>query len=58
MARAYVESWIPLIIIIFMWGIPLAAGVWIIYTLVHIRSGQKAIQNKLEQIEREVAKQL
>jgi hypothetical protein len=57
MFSAYMESWIPLIIVIFMWGIPLAAGVWIIYTLVHIRSGQEAIQNRLEAIERAIAKQ-
>jgi hypothetical protein len=58
MFSPYIESWIPLILIIFMWGIPLAAGVWIIYTLVHIRSGQQTIQNKLEAIERAIAKQL
>jgi|WetSurMetagenome_2_1015567.scaffolds.fasta_scaffold1504185_1 hypothetical protein len=51
------ELLVMLITAIFFWGIPIAAGIWIIVTLVRIRSRQHDIQIKLEEIERAISKQ-
>jgi hypothetical protein len=39
-------------IALFLWAIPVAAGVWALVTLHRIRSGQQAVQTKLDTIER------
>lgn len=46
-----------LIFAILFGGIPVAAGIWVIYTLVHIRSSQRQMLGKLEAIARAIAKQ-
>ena len=35
-----------------VWGVPIAAAIWTLVTLQRIRSGQQAVQLKLDAIER------
>ena len=45
---------IVLILTVLKYGIPAAAGIWIIVALVQIRSGMKAMQENLDAIERRI----
>ena len=39
-------------IVLIKYGIPIAAAVWVVLSLIRIRSDVKTIQGKLEEIER------
>ena len=44
-----------LVVILFIgliWGLPIVAGVWALFTLHRIHAGQQAIERRLEAIER------
>ncbi len=41
-----------IMVLVFLWIIPIAAAVWALYTLQRIRSGQEVIRLRLELLER------
>ena len=43
---------VVILMIVAFWLIPLAAGVWALVTLHRIRTGQQALQTKVDTIER------
>ena len=43
---------VVILMIVAFWLIPLAAGVWALVTLYRIRTGQQALQTKVDTIER------
>jgi hypothetical protein len=45
------EFLVILVVMLIVYGIPVAAVVWIIITLNRIHSGQKIIRNRLDEIE-------
>jgi len=49
---------IIMIIAIVLYGIPIVAGIWAIVTFHRIHSGQKLIQNRLNEIESAIQNKL
>jgi len=47
----FTELVVILVIAIF-YLVPIAAGIWAVITLYRVHTGQKSIQNRLEEIER------
>ncbi len=52
MHQIRISEMLVLLGVALLWAIPIGAGIWIIRTIHLIRSGQEAIQKRLEAIER------